>query len=67
MQRRLNKRSFEKMAGMNPFGGMGGGSKEPGTGAASTKKTVKTSKLARMTEEEKVLLFIMNENRNMVE
>ena len=55
------------MAGMNPFGGMGGGSKEPGTGAASTKKTVKTSKLARMTEEEKVLLFIMNENRNMVE
>ena len=62
MQRKLNTRSAEKMAGMNPFGGIGGGSKETGTGVASTKKAVKTSKLARMTEEEKGLLFIMNEN-----
>ena len=46
------------MAGMSPFGGLGGGSKETGSGAASTKKSAKASKLARMTEEEKVCLSI---------
>ena len=52
------KRPKHKMAGMNPFGGLGGGSKDIGSGAASTKKSVKSSKLARMTEEEKVFSSI---------
>ena len=54
------------MSGMNPFAGLGAGSKDAGSGAASTKKSVKASKLARMTEEEKVFLSIMNEKKNIV-
>ena len=56
------------MAGMNPFGGLGGGSKEGSSGVAPSKKTAKASKLARMTEEEKVIMimYIMNEIKSSV-
>ena len=44
------------MAETNQFGSFGGGLKDMGAGAgpATAKKSVKASKLARMTEEEKV-------------
>ena len=45
------------MAETNQFGSFGGGLKEMGAGAATAKTTVKASKLARMTEEEKVREF----------